>query len=554
LYFKIDIWLRNKLRPVEGARYQSENHETCLDGTRTAELERINKWEKDDNAKVVYWLSGPAGSGKSTIAQTFAGHSAKQGRLGANFFCSRDFQDRRNIRHIFPTLAYQLALSSPGFRDALIPILHDNPDVCNDSPAQQFDILIVRPLQVAKIHTTVIIDALDECEDNLGQPASTILSVLGRYTESTDSVKFFITGRPEPPIRTGFRLPSLRPQTEVLLLHEVEQTSVDGDIELYLRTHLSKIAGRSHCDLPFPWPADDEIKLMIKICSSLFIVASIIVKYVTPHFYDPEERLKTIISNLDNSVLIGKSGLDGTYDIVLLQGFKEIGTNEKEFYVYLRLVVGSIVVAFDPLSCAGLAAILGIKKNMVWAVLNPLHSIFIVPDSESMPIRICHKSLADYLQDENRCKDPRFHINSSDIHLELGLRCLRLMNTSLKRNICDVPRYAMNEEVHDLDERREKYIGGGLEYGCGSWAKHLRLASRNGENIRHVVESLRDFFYHHLLEWLEVLSIVGDLRCAVYSLHDVTLWLVDVSLSTIFFHLDMIKLLTHRLRHLMRTL
>jgi NACHT domain len=515
-------------------------------------LERINKWEKDNNAKVVYWLSGPAGSGKSTIAQTFAGHSDKKGRLGASFFCSRDFQDRRNIRRIFPTLAYQLALSSPEFRDALIPILRDNPDICNDSPAQQFDILIVRPLQVAKIRTTVIIDALDECEDKLDQPASTILSVLGRYIKSTDSVKFFITGRPEPPIRAGFRLSSLRPQTEVFLLHEVEQTSVDGDIELYLRTHLSKIASRSHCDLPLPWPGDGEIKLTIKICSSLFIVASIIVKYVTPHFYDPEERLKAIISNLDSSVLIGKSGLDGTYDIVLLRGFKEIGMDEKEFYGDLQLVIGSIVVAFDPLSCASLAAILGIKKNMVWAVLSPLHSIFIVPDSESKPIRICHKSLADYLQDMTRCKDAKFYINPSDVHLELGLRCLRLMNTSLKRNICELPQYAMNAEAHDLDERREKYIGDGLDYGCRSWAKHLLLASRDAENVRPVVESLKEFFYHHLLEWLEVLSIVGDLRCAVYSLHDVTSWLVDVSASAFFFISILIKLLIHRLRHLMR--
>jgi hypothetical protein len=309
------------------------------------------------------------------------------------------FLGQMQLHHIFPTLAYQLALSSLEFRDALIPILHDNPDICNDSLAQQFNILIVGPLQVAKICTTAVIDALDECEDNLDQPASMILSVLGHYIKSTDSVEFFITGRPEPQIRAGFHLPSLCLQTEVFLLYEVRQTSVDRDIELYLQIHLSKIGGRSHCDLPLPWPENEEIKLIIKICSSLFIVASIIVKYITSHFYDPDEQLKTIINNLDSSVLIGRSGLDGTYDIVLLHGFKEIRMNEKEFYVNLQLVIGSIVVTFDPLSCVSLAVILGIKKNTVWAVLSPLHSIFIIPDSESKPIRICHKSLADYLQD-----------------------------------------------------------------------------------------------------------------------------------------------------------
>jgi hypothetical protein len=93
----------------------------------------------------------------------------------------------------------------------------------------------------------------------------------------------------------------------------------------------------------------------------------------------------------------------------------------------------------------------------------------------------------------------------------------------------------MNAEAHDLDEHQEKYIGDGLEYGYRSRAKHLLLASRDGDNVRPIMESLKEFFYHHLLEWLEVLSIVRDLHCAVYSLHDVTSWFIDVSASVFFF-------------------
>jgi hypothetical protein len=321
----------------------------------------------------------------------------------------------------------------------------------------------------------------------------------------------------------------------VFLLHDVEKTSVDGDIELYIRTRLSKIVEeRSQCDLPITWPRDEEINLSVKICSGLFIVAFIIVKHVSHRLCDPEERLRIIISDLGSSVLEGESGLDMTYGNVFVQGFKEIGVGGTEFYVNLRLVVGSIIVVFDPLSHVVLSAILGMKESRVRAMLSPLHSILIVPDTESHPIRICHKSLADYLQDETRCTDARFYINPSDLHLELGIRCLRLMNMRLKKNICQLPRYSMNAEVDDLDARRKAYIGDGLEYGCRSWVKHLRLASRDGDNVRDVVGSLKEFFDLHLLEWLEVLSIVGDLRCAVYSLHDVTAWLVDVSIFHFF--------------------
>jgi WD40 repeat protein len=499
-------------------------------------LKRIEEWEADYMATAVYWLNGISGSGKSTIAQTFAERSAKNGRLGGSFFCSRDFPDRRNIHLIFPTLAYHLAHRYPEFRAELIQIIKENPDVCSDSLEVQVKNLIILPLQLARIRTTIVIDALDECEDNLGQPASAILSLLARHIEEIPLVKFFITGRPEQPIRSGFRLPLLRPHTEVFLLHNVDRASVDQDIKLYMKTLLTEmVRKRSHCNLTIPWPGDGEIEVTMKRCSGHFIVASIIVKFVSSSDHDPEEQLKIILDSPDSTVHEGRLGIDAMYDTVLLQSFKElIGTDESEFYIKLRLVIGSIVVVFNPLSCSSLEGILGMKAGRVGTALRRLHSIFIVPESEVDPIRICHKSLADYLQDENRCKDSRFYINPSVLHLELGLRCLRLMNNSLKRNICEIPRYAMNADISDLDARRERYIGSGLEYGCRSWAKHLRLGSMDRDNVRLVVQSLKEFFHGHLLQWLEVLSIVGDVRYAVYSLQDVVVWLVDVSTSLMF--------------------
>ena len=47
--------------------------------------------------------------GKSTIAQTIAERLFAEGQLGASFFCSRDFEDRRDLQFIFPTIAAQLA-------------------------------------------------------------------------------------------------------------------------------------------------------------------------------------------------------------------------------------------------------------------------------------------------------------------------------------------------------------------------------------------------------------------------------------------------------------
>jgi hypothetical protein len=43
--FEADLLPFNKLPYVKDAVYQSENHERCLSGTRTPQLEQIKNWE-----------------------------------------------------------------------------------------------------------------------------------------------------------------------------------------------------------------------------------------------------------------------------------------------------------------------------------------------------------------------------------------------------------------------------------------------------------------------------------------------------------------------------
>jgi len=202
------------------AGYRSGNRQGCLRGTRTDLLLQLEHWLKDEQDRRVFWLDGLAGTGKSTIAQTFAEISFADGKLGASFFCSRDFEDRSNLQAIFPTLAFQLAYRYLPFREQLVQILKANPDIGRESLCFQIERIIVGPLKATRIRTLIIIDALDECKDE--EPASAILSVLSRYVDKIPNVKFFITGRPEPQIRSGFRLKSLQPVTEVLRLHDIK--------------------------------------------------------------------------------------------------------------------------------------------------------------------------------------------------------------------------------------------------------------------------------------------------------------------------------------------
>ena len=164
------------------------------------------------------------------------------GQLGASFFCSRDFEDRRNLQFIFPTLAIQLARKYTEFRSILTPLIQSDPEIAYESLYNQMKKLIVQPLNESGISTVIIIDALDECEDE--ESASAILSVLGQFVSKIPEVKFFLTGRPESCISEGFRLPLLVKMMDVFVLHKVEPDQVDNDIQLFFKISFLELAGR----------------------------------------------------------------------------------------------------------------------------------------------------------------------------------------------------------------------------------------------------------------------------------------------------------------------
>jgi len=140
-----DLTLLDRTHPTTDASYLCGNRQGCLKGTRKGVLWEIESWSTSQQEQHVFWLNGLAGTGKSTIAQTFAERMFADGRLGASFFCSRDFEDRSNLQVIFPTLAFQLALQYPLFRQKLLQVLKTCPDARKESLCSQMERLIVHP-------------------------------------------------------------------------------------------------------------------------------------------------------------------------------------------------------------------------------------------------------------------------------------------------------------------------------------------------------------------------------------------------------------------------
>jgi len=387
-----------------GADHLCGNRQGCLRGTRKDVLREIERWLTSEQDQRVFWLNGLAGTGKSTIAQTFAETTFADGKLGASFFCSRDFEDRSNLQAIFPTLSFQLAHRYPLFRDELLQVLKASPDVGRQSLCSQMEKLIVGPLKATGIPTLVIIDALDECKDE--EPASAILSILSRYVNEIPKIKFFITGRPETRIRSGFRLKSLVPVTEVLKLHEVKPELVDSDIELFFRTELINLTeNRSDWSSTGDWPSSSDIKILCEKAAGFFIYASTVVKFVASENNLPTERLALITSLPQSTTEEGRTGVDQLYITVLEQAFYGVNTGNSQRYLHFQAVVGTLLLLHNPLSIEGLSGLLRQHTSYIRNTVRPLHSLLLVPDGAEDPIRTFHKSLPDFLTDPERCKD-----------------------------------------------------------------------------------------------------------------------------------------------------
>jgi len=499
-----------------------------MKGTRRDVLLQLERWSNDQDDKRVFWLNGLAGTGKSTIAQTFAEMSFADGRLGGSFFCSRNFDDRNNLGSIFPTLAFQLAHRYPRFREELLPILTASPDVGRESLCSQMEKLIVGPLRATQIQTLIIIDALDECRDE--EPASALLSVLSRSVDKIPLVKFFITGRPEPRIRSGFRLESLQSHTDVFKLHDVKRSSVDSDLRLFFGTRLADIAkNRSDWNLLGDWPSPSDLDILCEKAAGLFIYASTVVKFVASKDHQPTERLTDIILLPQSTIKEGRSGIDQLYTEILHQAFLNVQADDGRFYSRFKSVVGAVLLVFNPLSVTALSDLLGISH--VSTTLRSLHSLIIIPASEAdpTPVHILHKSFPDFLTDPERCTDHQFLIVPSIHHGEILLSCLRVMKARLKRNICQLDGYVSLSEVEDLDTHKAAYIGDTLEYACQFWTNHLAGTTSSRDNVDEVHEEINQFFTTNLLFWIEVLSLTGHLDVGVYAMNEIEEWYMAVS-------------------------
>ncbi|KAJ5370787.1 uncharacterized protein N7496_006879 [Penicillium cataractarum] len=383
--------------------YKDQHEEECLPGTRTELLSKIQEWAISPEGKCMFWLSGVAGTGKSTICRTVARRLKQDRLLAATFFFKRGEGDRGNATKFFTTVSRRIAKSTPELRLLIQNALSEDTDIATRSLKHQFDTLLLQPIQELRksnshIPTRVIvIDALDECDPD--DDIQVILQLLPQLREAL-SLRIFLTSRPELPIRLGFSEMS-DDAYQNLVLHQIPETVIAHDITLFLDHRLLKI--RKNQSLPNDWPGSTNIQALVALSVPLFIfIATLCRMFEDPH-WDPVDSLDEVLGYKRDG-----SQLEATYLPILnrlLKGQRK--RQESRLVEEYQRILGTIVILERPLSITTLSKLGDLPERLIGLRLKLLHSILNVPEDTSLPVRLFHLSFRDFLLDpETKATNP----------------------------------------------------------------------------------------------------------------------------------------------------
>lgn len=404
----------------------------CHEGTREAIIEEILDWIQDlDKHEFFLWLYGPAGAGKSAIAQTIAEICSSLGLLAASFFFSRTARGRNNDTLLIPTLAYQLMISIPETCEFISAAIDTDPLIFTRSLEGQLENLILQPLshvfshhRIEEFNTRprlIIIDGLDECSHPNTQHyvLTTLSSVVQRHGIP---LNFLIASRPELEIREAFNQKSITALTRRLVLDD--KYKPDADIKVFLTSKFVEIKDLHPLKsfLPVSWPSASDIKYLIQRSSGQFIYASTVMKYIESPRHRPTERLKIVLGLTTPGKHIPFAELDAFY----LHIFASVDDIEavKEVLSFLLLFGFPKVQRRTEF----VENFFSYQSGDLQILLADLHSIISVPSPHQFfaELQLFHTSLSDFLMDKSRSGS--FFIDAPNAHARLAKYCLNHIN------------------------------------------------------------------------------------------------------------------------------
>ena len=421
-------------------------------------------WIEDPSrTSSVLWFKGPAGAGKTAIAQSLCKLCEAAQWLAGSFFFSRNAPagGRSKAEFLFPTIAFELSLSIPEVGKIIDAVVANNPSIPTKALEIQLQKLILEPLQQvseeSKQPIVIIIDGLDECEGEDVQ--SNVLRLLGSIFQrpsigGCNRICFIVTSRPEPWIHDEFTIEPLSTITRQIFLGQTPEAN--DDIRTFFRLGFTEIHDSPKHRLTMsnvakPWPSYSILDKLVDKASGQFIYPATVLKFVNDPNYRPTDRLDVIASipvispsalalkplaaldQLYSQILSMSSNKQRTLDI--LSALIAMEASPPALYNYWKFLRAHNLRIAEKLLC--------LQPGDGSQALRMIHSLVqitgrpeVADDNLTLPenpfryehvVRFHHKSFIDYLLDPSRSLE--YYVDSEEMNTRLALACIVTMQT-----------------------------------------------------------------------------------------------------------------------------
>jgi len=512
---------------LEGEEKDMLRRSICTRGTRKRLLKDIVAWAEETSSGTLYWLFGPAGTGKSTIASTIARRFELATAedpivLGGNFMCSRLFKETRSATRIIRTIVYQLALKCKPFADALTQ--SGKFDTINQSPRDQLEGLLIEPWQASEPtrlansstpppQYLIVIDALDEVDGTGGSEfLRDLLSVIEE--NRLKGLKFFATSRPDHALVSHV---DNFGDKQLYRLEEVPVEEAQSDIQLFLSASLPNVS-------------IDIIEKVVTLADGLFIYAATILKYLDG--CEPEEKVELLVELLSKLASANaRTSAAETYllDQLYCQVLRDVFSKFQSAIRPRRLELLHTFLCTVERTSTSTAANLFTPTNAssyekgADDVLRRLHAVLY---SKNDQVLWYHKSFPDFLFDRDRSKE--FWCDQVEHHQRLAHSCFRVMKEGLRFNICDIESsFVFDRDNPTLSDAIKENISSTLSYSCRNWDRHLSSTLSSTFDSLH--ETLLEFVKLRAIFWIEAMNLLESCGLCDQMLRMASKWVTRVS-------------------------
>ncbi|KAJ7085057.1 hypothetical protein C8R44DRAFT_651294 [Mycena epipterygia] len=366
----------------------------CHPETRTEILDNLWNWTCN-SASNILWLYGPAGAGKSAIAQTLCQILEAESSVAASFFFKRGHASRGNANRLFSTIAYQLAVLLPGVKHFISQSVENDPAIVHKSLSIQLQKLIIEPWQklIPTPCAVIIIDGLDECDGQHVQQ-EILRSICCAIHGTNLPIRFLISSRPESHISEMFHA---SPLDKLHWAVNIQQSF--EDVRRYLYHEFTRIHREHHTTMARvsdPWPTEVIIEHLVQNSSGYFIYASTVIKFIDDKNFRPTDRLDIIMGLAEPDLESPLVALDQLYTQILsaVPGWPRI----------LRIL--TVIAAKFHITVHCIEQLLELESGDVELALRGLHSLVKISAShifdDSDIVTVHHASFLDFLNDSTR--------------------------------------------------------------------------------------------------------------------------------------------------------